>query len=107
MGLFLLYFFLQIGVAGQAEVRALCQKQFFQLRFVGTVALGALAFSDRSMPALGLLQTLVEVRMAFGTECSLFFHDHPGNTASVSVVAGQTHAVGKRHVVRPPSFRSH
>lgn len=98
---------LHVLVAGQAKVRARCQKKAFQFRLVRTVALRALSVRYRSMLVCAASNRLLRVCVAGKTDCVLFFHDHPAYVASMGIVAHETVAPGERNVIDPPDLFFH
>lgn len=52
MDLFIIHFLLDVLVTGETKFRTRRHKQGLQLRFMRIMALGALTFHHRSMPAL-------------------------------------------------------
>src|SRR3972149_8325614 len=104
--LLLLHLFLEIHVAGEAEIGAPRQHQLVQFRLVRTVAFRALPRGNGGMPALPALQSVFYFRMALEADLVLLRDDHPPEIGRVGVVARQalpppSGAVARR-AGRPP-----
>ena len=87
-------------MTGKAEIRALRQKEFTQLRLVGTVTLRAAAIGEGRMLALGLLYCFVDIPMAGETQGIFIGHDHSLDIAGMGVMACQTISILVRHMIR-------
>ena len=107
MHFFLFHLGLQVFMASETEVWALCQKEFVQFCLVRTVALCAFIRQQRLVLAFCSLKSFAHIIVARETERSLFVYDHPSDIASMGIVTGKTLPLCKGVMVRAARLRFH
>ena len=107
MGLARFQFRLERFMTDEAQIGALRQKEFGELRFVRAVALRALTRRHRCVFALSGGHPLAEVGVTRQTELVLPGRDHSADIACVGVMAGEALSFPERLVVRASDHLFH
>lgn len=84
------HFFFHNGVADQAEIRALGQKERIELCLVGIVTFRTLSFFHRFVQAFGRRHVFAEVAVAFQAKDFLMGHGDSFVVSGMGIMAGKT-----------------